>query len=387
MEYAASGIRDKTFRSLKLYEKRHDKDDIKKLLIKPVMLKTGYHLSFVYRHSTKDITKNFAADEGLDIVRRALDEDFTQGEIAATTGDWHVIIQSAKKVKLKKRQPADETKPSLSHDKEKDRMIRAKGNLYLHALGVTTREGLVKNDMQDKYRQINKYIEIVDGILKDVAFGKDGLTVADMGAGKGYLTFALYDYLTRVLKQKAHIIGVELRPELVDDGNKLAHKTGFDGLEFIAGDIADIGLPELDVLIALHACNTATDDALFRGIQSDARVLIAAPCCHKQIRAQIKPDNVLDEITRHGILKERQAEMLTDTMRAMLLEACGYKTRVFEFIATEHTPKNVLIVGVKKMGKGKTGLDEKIMQRFNDLKELFGIGEHYLETLLLEETR
>ncbi len=385
LNYTTSCARNKTMQSLKLYDKRHNNDDVKKLLIKPVMLKGGYHLSFVFRHETKDITKNYTVDEGLSYIAHALEDDFSQAEIAATAGDWHVIIQSAKKVKLKKRQPASAAKPGLTHDKIKERMIAAKGNRYLHALGVTTQEGLVKKDMQDKYRQINKYIEIIDGILKDVSFEKKEIKVADMGAGKGYLTFALYDYLSRVQDACPQVVGVELRPELVDDGNALARRTGFDGLSFVAAKIEDVPLSDLDMLIALHACDTATDDALFRGIQAGAKVLVAAPCCHKQIRAQVNPDNALCEITQHGIMKERQAEMLTDTMRAILLTACGYKTRVFEFIATEHTPKNVLIVGIKKAVKNKDGMDKETMQQFDALKKMFGIKEHYLETLLLKE--
>ena len=233
--------------------------------------------------------------------------------------------------------------------------------------------------MQDKYKQINKYIEIIDGIVKSVKFDSS-FTVVDMGAGKGYLTFALYDYLYNTLKLSPNVIGVELRKQLVDDCNQVAGKSSFANLKFIEGTIENSELPSIDMLIALHACDTATDDAICRGIKSNSKVIICAPCCHKQIRGQINPDNVMKSITQFGILKERQSEIVTDTIRALILEAYGYKTKVFEFIATEHTPKNVLIVGVKA---GKIEVPKKeILDQIQNIKKIFGIEYHFLEKLM-----
>lgn len=258
-------------------------------------------------------------------------------------------------------------------------MITTANNIYLRELGVITADWKVKNSMQDKYRQINKYIEIIDGILRNTNLDNT-LNIVDMGAGKGYLTFALYDYLHNVLKKTATVIGVELRKELVTDCNAIAQKSDFNNLSFKAGTIKQVELPDTDMLIALHACDTATDDAIFRGINADAKIIICAPCCHKQVRKQMNPTDDLNLITQFGILKERQAELLTDGIRALLLEAYGYKTKVFEFIATEHTPKNVLIVAVKH--KNSKIPDYKILEKIENIKKIHGIEYHYLEKLL-----
>ena len=201
-----------------------------------------------------------------------------------------------------------------------------------------------------------------------------------MGCGKGYLTFALYDYLHNKIKTTATVYGIEMREDLVNKCNSIAESVGYDKLHFKKGTIQDAVLPSIDMLIALHACDTATDDAIYKGIQANAKVIICAPCCHKQIRRQMAPDNELKSITKHGILLERQAEMVTDAIRALLLEANGYKTKVFDFIATEHTPKNVMIVGTKTKD-GKVNKAEWLT-KVAELKKLFNIEYHYLEKLL-----
>jgi protein-L-isoaspartate O-methyltransferase len=245
-------------------------------------------------------------------------------------------------------------------------------------LGITTADGMIKKDMHDKFRQINKYIEIVAGIIKSATLS-ESISLVDMGSGKGYLTFALYDYIVNTLKINAKITGIELRNELVEKCNMIASKAGFSELSFHTGTIEKVEIPPSDILIALHACDTATDEAIYRGIKSDVKIIICAPCCHKQIRKQINPTNELKEITRHGILEERMAEILTDTFRALILEYYGYKTKVFEFISTEHTPKNVLIVGIKS--EEKTIHRNETLEKIKNLKDLFGIEFHYLEKL------
>ena len=232
---------------------------------------------------------------------------------------------------------------------------------------------------QDKYRQINHYIEIIDGIVKDLQL-QAPLHIADMGSGKGYLTFALYDYLHNKLQVPATITGVELRPELVATCNAIAAKAGYSQLHFQTGTIASYNAPATDILIALHACDTATDDAIFKGIEAGAKVIVVAPCCHKQIRKQMKPENELNAITKHGILLERQAEIVTDSIRSLILEMQDYKTKVFEFIATEHTPKNVLIVATKRRTAVNNQAD--LQEKITGLKTLFRIKEHYLEELM-----
>jgi hypothetical protein len=237
----------------------------------------------------------------------------------------------------------------------------------------------LRREMVDKYQQINRYIELLAPYFNEIRFPQV-FHVADMGSGKGYLTFALYDYLTGKLGETPLVTGVESRDELVISSNEVAVKAGFSNLRFVPGTIRDVPLEKIDVLIALHACDTATDDAIFRGISSGASLIVCAPCCHKQIRKEIRAANSLKEILKHGILEERQAEILTDGLRALIMEAHGYKTSVFEFISTEHTPKNLMIVGRKIAGKSAGR--KKALGQIRDVKALFGIERHYLEELL-----
>lgn len=359
-----------------LSDKKDKQQDLQKVLIKPVMLKKGFHLSFVYRYPTKDVTKNYLPDEALAEIIKLMDEQLQQALLFTTKEDAHYTTSGKAKLTVKK--PSFLTGATLSHDKEKTRLITPQNNPYLFKLGVTNKDGKVKKDMQDKYRQINKYIEIVDGALHDIKTQK-ALTVIDMGAGKGYLSFALYDYMQHTLKIDTKMIGVELRDQLVKDTNLIAQEIDYKGFEFITGEIAKVTLPPVDVLIALHACNTATDDAIYRGIKADAKLIICSPCCHKQIRHEIAKENALSAITRFGILKERQAEIVTDAIRALYLEAYGYKTQVFEFIATEHTPKNIIITA-SKPEKGLVFNADKLKEA-EQLRQLLGIEKHYLDTL------
>jgi len=369
-------IAKSSFIKLTISDKRHKKQDINKVLIKLAMLKRGLHLSFVYRHTTKDVTKNYEIAEGLQIIEALLSQDFKQALLFTTKEDVHYTATGKTKITINKASIVQA--PSLSHDKEKKRLISTEGNVYLKELGVTTAEGKVKKDMQDKYRQINKYIEIVDGAIKDLKKEKS-LHIVDMGAGKGYLTFSLYDYISQSLHIDTTVTGVELRPNLVKDCNAIAQKANFDQLKFVEGRIENVKLPHFDVLVALHACNTATDDAIYRGIISRAKLIICSPCCHKQVRQEISKDNTLQSITKYGILKERQAEIITDAIRALYLEAYGYKTQVFEFIATEHTPKNIIITALKIKDVAEPSPEK--LEEISKLKALLGVKNHYLDTL------
>jgi len=367
------------FVRLVLVNRRDKSSTLKSASAKVISIKKGLRLSFVLRHETKDITENYTFAECGAKVEALLLNDFTQADLFTLTANHYISIARNGEVKLRTTPPTETEKPTLSHDKEKVRLITAENKAYLNRLGITTADGKVKMDMQDKYRQINKYVEIIEGVLKSVEL-EETFSVADMGAGKGYLTFALYDYLVNVLHKTPSMVGVELRKELVDKCNTIAKESGFTGLSFAEGTIMDASLPKMDMLIALHACDTATDDAIFRGMQAKAKVIVCAPCCHKQIRKQLNPTGNIHKITQFGILKERQAELLTDGLRALIMEAYGYKTNVFEFIATEHTPKNVLIVGIKE--REVTTPDPKILEQIADVKRVYGIAYHQLEKLL-----
>ena len=362
-----------------LGNKREKSAELKNIFIKPVSIKNTAKLSFTYRNNTNDTFKNYDIKESLILIEKMLQADFYNADLFTAANDFHLSTDKSGTVKIITRPASLIIKEdALQHDKQKKRVINSTTALYLHELGITTAEGMVKKDMQDKFKQINRYVEIIEGIIKDIDFEKN-ITVADMGSGKGYLTFALYDYLTATLKSAATVTGIEMREDLVNKCNAIAATVNYKNLIFKKGTIQDAELKSIDLLIALHACDTATDDAIYKGIQANAKVIICAPCCHKQIRKQIAPQNELKNITKHGILLERQAEIVTDTIRSLILEAHGYKTKVFEFIATEHTPKNVLIVGTRS--EKTEAAKKESLDKVTGLKNLFNIKIHYLETL------
>jgi SAM-dependent methyltransferase len=364
-----------------LGNKRNVAATLKTIIVKPALIKRVLQLSFTYRYNTKDEVKNFTTDEAIVQLENLLQTEFYNADVFTIVANYHFVANKKDNAKLVTKPATIVAMQDMAHDKIKHRIAPAAAP-YLQALGITTAEGVVKKDMQDKYKQINHYIEIIDGILKNTDLPAT-ITVVDMGSGKGYLTFALYHYLHHTLQRTAKVYGVELRPDMVQLCNSSAAKQGFAQLQFIEGSIQNAAIPNADVLIALHACDTATDDAIYRGISTNAKIIICAPCCHKQIRKEMAPDNELQSITKHGILLERQAEMVTDTIRALLLDAHDYKTKVFEFIDTAHTPKNVMITAVKTTKPATT--KQQSMQSVAGLKKLFNIKSHYLETLLFNK--
>lgn len=332
-------------------------------------------VSFTLRYPTKDETKNLPAEAAAAAVGRWLGQDFLNGDLFTLNGNYTIRYNRKRIPKLFSSGATLSNAPEKTHDRKKQRLIRPEGNIYLQALGIAGPDGAVKKDGQKKFRQINKYIEIIDALIRKKNLPHEPIIV-DMGAGKGYLTFALYDHLANNLGLKPQVWGVELRPALVDAGNDLAQKCGFEGLRFVAEDIGRFETGKLDMLIALHACDTATDLAIAKGIHSDAEIIVVAPCCHKQIRRQMDCQTEMSPIMAHGILAERQAELITDGIRALVLEEKGYSSNVFEFIETEHTPKNLIIAGIK--GKSRPEAAEEIKA----IKQQFGIDFHYLETLV-----
>lgn len=357
---------------------------LKNVYIKPVVIKREKKLSFVFRYKTQDITQNFEIATGIMEIQGLLQ---VEGFRVATlfTEAENLVCQLSKKGTwlLRKEEPTAKRPVALTHDKQKERKLDSADKIYLQELKLTDAAGKVYKSAQDKWKQINHYIEILSSVLQRLP-PKDRLNVVDMGAGKGYLTFALYDYLVHTLQKKTDLVGVEYRNDLVILCNQIAQNSGFNDLQFIQGAIEDYQPHEdLDVLIALHACDTATDDAIAKGIQHEADLIVVAPCCHKQIRREIeknKAKNELDFLLKHGIFMERQAEMVTDGFRALILEYFGYQTKVFQFISDAHTPKNVLIVGERR--SIDTQKQQEILMKIKSTKTYFGISYHHLEQLL-----
>ena len=356
--------------------------DLRNVYIKPILLKDNKMYQFTYRYERRDETKNFDASQTMEQVRSLVPADFQNVSLFTLTEDVTLLVSKKGKPTLMCKKINEKRDVDLSHDHEKQRLIDP-SNPWWHLLGLTTRDGKVTADMQHKFKQICKYVEIVDGVMRQTKFG-DEIHIADMGAGKGYLTFALYEYLTRNYDKKIVMEGVEIRKDLVLKINDIIEKCQLNDFKFIENSIEDYNPSKLDVLIALHACDTATDDAILKGIRNNAQLIICAPCCHKQIRREMEKSGKFDSITRYGIFLERQAVMITDAVRALVLEYCGYKTQVMEFIEIDNTPKNVLLVGRKT---DKPVDKEAISNQIRGILEQYGIGEHYLWSKMWRNVR
>jgi Methyltransferase domain len=359
--------------------------DLKSVDVRPILVKRQPKISFTYHYKTRDIVKNHTPSESIELLRALLAEKFSFAKIYTLAEDISILRQGNDFV-LKRTVASEKALPTLSHNRVKEHLIAASGRPYLHALGLADAKGNVHRTSQDKFRQINKYVEILDGLIKQLP-SRDILRIVDMGAGKGYLTFALYDHVVNTLKLNAEIVGVEFRRDLVTLCNGIARSSGFDGLRFEQGTIAQHNCNGADIVIALHACDTATDDAINKAVRADAMLIVVAPCCHKQIRREIAKNehgnSPLEFLMKYGTYVERVSEMVTDGMRAQLMELAGYRSNLFEFIGDAHTPKNVMIVGSKIAPWSKLERT-KMSESLAETKRQFGIGIHQLERLLAQ---
>jgi hypothetical protein len=376
-------LKTQEFVKLTLGKYRGTDAALNRIVIRAVQLKSGLKLSFTYCYKTQEIVKNYPIEPGLVIINSLLGSEFMSARLFTPDQDIQVEYNKSKKITINLLKPAStnpyKTAPQ-GHDRKKTRWIESENNLYLTALGVTNGQGGIVKSMEDKFRQINKFIEIVQSLLESSGLDqKSEFSIVDMGSGKGYLTFALYDFLNTISDKCVSVTGIESRKNLVDFCNQVAASVEFDQLHFDHGTIKDHRIEAADVTIALHACDTATDDAIYQGIQSKSSLIILAPCCHKQIRKEIHPSGSLKDLLKFGILLERQAEIVTDGLRALFLELSGYDAKVFEFISPEHTSKNLMVVGVKH---DRTIETTAVLQQIKDLKNLYGIKVHYLESLL-----
>ena len=375
----ARSLHETTFVKLTLGNYKGPDEHLQKILARLVETKKGARLFLLFRQDTRDTAKNFDFTEGVAKIREYLGTDFFSGHLFTTENDFQLDIGKKGKSRLNVGKPTFTVKPDTAHNREKEILVDPNG-FYLKALGIATDRGEIRDKQQDKWKQINKFIETLarlfdNSLLKD----RQELKIVDMGAGKGYLTFAAYDYFKNTRGIAVTVTGVDAKSELVGLCNDIAKASEFENLHFVRGRIGDYDLQEVDILIALHACNTATDDAIFKGITANSSLIVCAPCCHQEIRPQIKAPAILKDILKHGIILEREAESLTDGLRALLLERSGYAAKIFEFIGTEHTPKKNMIVGTKHERNVETATFDG---RIKDIKDFYGIREHRLENLL-----
>jgi SAM-dependent methyltransferase len=352
------------------------KNELQNVYIRLIIIKDTPYFQFTYHYKTNDQVKNYTFEELKDILSELLLNSFRFATLFTLEKDVQVFINKKKNVTIKETHPSFKNKLPETHNKPKEKRIEK--SEFLYHLGVSDKEGNIIPKMADKFRQINKYLEIIENLIQTTELPKQ-VKIVDMGSGKGYLTFALYDYLKNKKGFNVKVTGIELREKLVNYCNDIAKKCNYENLHFECKPIEDYNDEQIDILIALHACDTATDDALYKGMSANAQLIVTAPCCHKQIRQHLKGKEPKNPILKFGIFKERQYEMLTDTLRALYLEENNYKTNIFEFVSNEHTRKNVMLVGKKS---SKNADPKQVHAKIENLKNEFGVKEHYLEKLL-----
>jgi len=370
------------FDRLILSQYKGELEQLEKMTLRVIWLNEQKVLSCLYRYKTQDVTKNYPLTEALSQVTELL-ACCKQANLI-TTAEELQLKKNKKKVMLtrSKTQPVVKSKTAeQGHDRVKQRYVD-QDSVFLQHLGITDQQGQVIPSMARKWKQINKFVEIFSNALSQIKSSQEGLRVVDFGSGKGYLTCALYDYMQKH-GQTPWVTGVELNPKMVEFCQKVADQSQFNQLDFFQGDVRTYEPEHLDVMIALHACDVATDFAIHTGIRLNAQIIMCAPCCHKELRPQLQAPKVLSPMLQFGIHAGQQAEMLTDTIRALLLKAYGYETKVFEFVALEHTSKNKMILAVKR--KDDQEPDPDVLNQIQALKEMYGIQKHSLELLLKDE--
>lgn len=355
-------------------------EPLKQLQIRPVELKQQWQLSFTYKYQTNDVTHNYTAEQAINEIKALLGVQFYAANLFTADAEAQLSISKKGKVLYQNKRLAQPVAvQQAGHNREKHRYLTL-DRPFLQELGVTDARQQLIPAMSRKWKQINKFIEIFSGAVQDTGLSQQKqLHVADFGSGKAYLTFAMHDYLTGTLGLDAKVTGVELRQNLVDLCNSTAAKLNLEGIAFEQGDVKHFKARGINVMIALHACDIATDYAIHMGIATGADIIMCSPCCHKQIRPQMKMPTVLAPMLIHGIHLGQEAEMVTDSLRALLLEASGYTTKVFEFVSLEHTSKNKMILATKNKQKHNR---ENILKQVAEIKQFYGIDQHYLERLL-----
>lgn len=358
-----------------------------KINIKPLIIKNNFFYQFEQFQNNKAYHSNLTVQESIEKLDDILNS-FKQYMIFATDGDYQ-IIKGKNDFNIKVTKNCREIK-SLEHNKTKNYLLEeGKPIPFLIKLGVMGENGEIFKDSYNKFRQINKYLEFIDDTIKELKnkkLIKDSIKFVDFGCGKSYLTFALHHYLKNIKDMKFTIIGLDLKKDVMDYCNKIAKELNCENLEFITGDIKDFDkLKDVDIIFSLYACNNATDYALLKGLELNANAILAVPCCQHEFNQKMSNNkkseffNTEFPIGKHGILLEKFTSVATDAFRAQALELCGFKTQVMEFIDMEHTPKNILIRGIKDNIKKET-LEKKFAE-YTVFKKFLGI-EPILDELL-----
>ena len=341
-------------------------EKLTKIKIRPMEIKGKVQYQIEEFTKTQAFHKNVTLSELQELFPAYFDNRFRQAQLHLQSADVQVLVSKKGAVSILRKKTKGEVLPKmpLSHNRTKNYILNDGTAVpFLVELGVMTKDGAVTKAKYDKFRQINRFLEFVQDILP--ALPKDRtITILDFGCGKSYLTFAIYHFLKVLHGRDVRIIGLDLKKDVIANCNRLAEKLGYTELTFLHGDIADYeGMNQVDMVVTLHACDTATDFALAKAIGWDASVILSVPCCQHELNKQIKNED-LAPLLKYGLIKERTAALFTDAIRGNLLEAAGYQTQILEFIDMEHTPKNILLRAVRKQKPN----DEKLQENLKEIE-------------------
>ena len=359
-------------------QRKKEPDVPSRVRIRPVEIRGERVFQATATVGTKAIHKNYTLEEVLPYVEASLTDGFSQLQIQGQMKDGAVLVSKKGKQTIKTR-PHEALEPVKiqSHNRVKQYILKEGIPVpFLVDLGVMNKEGKVHTHSYDKFKQINRFLEFIENILPSLQKDRE-VTILDFGCGKSYLTFAMYYYLKELKGYDVNIIGLDLKEDVIKKCSGLARKYGYEKLHFLQGDIADYeGVNKVDMVVTLHACDKATDYALAKAVEWDAEVILSVPCCQHELNYRIQND-LLEPVLKYGILKERMSALITDGIRAELLESEGYHTQILEFIDMEHTPKNLLIRAVKTGDKAPVAKLSQMTDAFN--------GHLTLEKLLYPE--
>lgn len=357
--------------------------DFIKIKVRPVMIRDSLYFQ-VSRYTDKQVFhENMTAEDALETLSGWILHDFRQAQIRMQDEMVTVLVSKKGKATIKSKKAACIETQNLEHNRKKQYIIKEGTAVpFMIDLGVMTESGKIIRTRYDKYRQINRFLEFIEDILPELPTDRT-VHIIDFGCGKSYLTFAMYYYLKVLKHYDIRITGLDLKQKVIEDCQALADRYGYDGLQFLCGDIADYnGTDEVDMVVTLHACDTATDYALYKAVKWHASVILSVPCCQHELNRKMQCET-LSGAFQYGLIKERTAALMTDAMRGQLLEMKGYKTQLLEFIDMEHTPKNILIRGVKSKGLLPKAARKQQMENYQKCRDFFG-AELTLEKLFKE---
>lgn len=357
--------------------------DFIKIKVRPVMIRDSLYFQ-VSRYTDKQVFhENMTAEDALETLSGWILHDFRQAQIRMQDEMVTVLVSKKGKATIKSKKAACIETQNLEHNRKKQYIIEEGMAVpFMIDLGVMTESGKIIRTRYDKYRQINRFLEFIEDILPELPTDRT-VHIIDFGCGKSYLTFAMYYYLKVLKHYDIRITGLDLKQKVIEDCQALADQYGYDGLQFLCGDIADYnGTDEVDMVVTLHACDTATDYALYKAVKWHASVILSVPCCQHELNRKMQCET-LSGAFQYGLIKERTAALMTDAMRGQLLEMKGYKTQLLEFIDMEHTPKNILIRGVKSKGLLPKAARKQQMENYQKCRDFFG-AELTLEKLFKE---